>query len=234
MSNAGLGNESVIADALDGRQFGVLGQASGENLRRFMTELNGGTAPQPNTVITCNRLRGVGKADLVITFNGVSRNVSVKNRGGGHSVHQEKLEFFLEVMRANNATANQIQSLTDYIQNYQDDDRTIFHNNPRMQQTIQRFLDANTNLLLQRFLVNGRTRRQVPAEFMYFGDSGMGQCRSMNDIITEMHTTTSARQANTLYVGHLTFQAWNRKNVKKRDVIQAKFGSIRRFFPNVR
>jgi len=224
MSVKGFVNEYDISGYLNGRSFSQIN----ENMKCFIIFLNGEKTPNSNCVIHCERILGNRKADIKITFDGVSSNVSIKNDGSGHSVHQEKVSFFVdEVMGPLGATSDEISQVKKFIDSKQDG-KEILNNDTAMEKTIQSFLDKNQKSILERFLKTGRNKDGF-AEYLYYGTVEDGRWMKLDEMISKMIKNPIERQQNVLYVGHLTFQAWNRTNEEKRHVVQAKFGGLRTF-----
>jgi len=225
MSVEGIENENNIGDYLDGKMFSQMNP----NMQKFIIFLNSGTEPRPDLIIRCRKINR--KADIEIDINGNFSNVSIKNDGSGHSVHQEKVDFFInEFMVSNGAEQNEIAQVRNFIDSLKDG-QEILGENTEMKDVIQNFLDTNQRSLLERFLSQGRYQNGF-AGSVYFGTVKLGLWMTISDIIDKMIADPIQRQNNVLYVGNLTFQAWNRTNEEKRHVVQAKFGSMRQFLEN--
>lgn len=218
MGAEGFKNEKDICGYLNGRTFSDIN----ENMKKFLNFLY--EMPLENDqVIFCIGVNR--KADKKISINKKDFYVSIKNSGSGHSVHQEKLNFFIdECMEPRGATKEEIKQVKEFIDEMKDG-QIILNGNQRMQKVIQNFLDKNRSFLLERFLRRGRNMDGF-ADYVYFGTINSGKFAKTSDIISWMISNPIPRQKNVLYVGHLTFQAWNRINETKRHVVQAKFGTL--------
>lgn len=193
-----------------------------ENMKKFLNFLYE-MSLKNDQIIFCEDVNR--KADIKISINKKEFYVSIKNSGSGHSVHQEKLDFFIkECMESRDATNEEIKQVKNFIDETVDG-QIILDRNRKMQEVIQNFLDKNQKFLLERFLRKGRNMDGF-ADYVYFGTINSGKFGKIDDIISWMINMPIVRQKNVLYVGHLTFQTWNRINEDKRHVVQVKFGAL--------
>jgi len=220
MSAEGFDNEHKIAEYLDGKKFSELN----ENMKRLIIALNNGKKIDEDTVIWSKPLGGLKKADMVVSFEKVTVGVSVK-KGGGNSVHQEKIEFFISFIDRLGASEEVKNYLKEFIDSYEDGD-VFFARYPEKRQVIQSFFNDHAEVLLKRFLKTGR-QPDGYAEYIYHGTIHSGRFRKTNEIITEMASGPCMGKA--VYVGGLTFQKWNTRNEEKRGSIQLKAPTLRNY-----
>ena len=86
-------NEKHLSDALNNKKFKDL---SNLNLRTFIKEIH--PTATNETLILCPHRPGSKKQDLEIIIDNFSYFVSVKT-GSGNSIHQERLEPFIEMLK---------------------------------------------------------------------------------------------------------------------------------------
>ena len=221
MGKNGFVNEDKIADYLDGKSYSELNN----NWKQNIKYLNHKKELSPNTKIKANALHGAKKADLLISFNGKTSYISVK-KGSGNSVHQEKIEFFIDYIKKFEPSDKVISSLKQFIDSY-DDGNVYFEKHPDQKEDIQDFFNQNARDLMVRFLKTGRFSNGH-AEYIYHGKIDEGKIRSIDSVIDEMIEEPPSGNAQ-LYVGCLTFQKWNTRNEKKRGSIQLKSPTLRKF-----
>lgn len=220
MSKEGFENEFIIAEYLNCKKFSDLNN----NMRRFLKYLNENVEIDKNAHISSEALRSRGKADLIVSFNGIKKYISVK-KGSGNSVHQEKKEFFIEFIEGLGASEEVKAFLIEFVDS-EVDSKEFFKNNPIKRNAIQTFFNEHTEPLLVRFLKTGRFPSDH-AEYIYHGIKSNGKFGKINDIIEYMVLHPSSGTAQ-LYVGGLTFQRWNTRprDKAKRGVIQLKWPRI--------
>lgn len=92
-SNKGITNEFLIAEALNNKSFFEINR----NLQTMMRDIFG--YEDEKEIIKCERVEGVYKPDLCITYKGVKKYVSVKE-GRANMVHGENIKTFILYLRS--------------------------------------------------------------------------------------------------------------------------------------
>lgn len=232
----GFTNETNILNALNNTYFKDLNN----NLKEVIRYLD--DTIDDNEIIHCFKKAGINKTDLVITFNNNEYNLSVK-KGSGNSVHQEKVEDFI-VYLENNFKIN--VDLSNSIRFFIWGDGTLdgtgeFHNRlsanqikkqyPQCIMKLNSFFNDHKKVLIERFLFYG-SKSEVNPHYIYYGTVNRGIIVSSKDILDWLINDEDLSN-NSVKIGKLTFQAWNRnlnggnKSENKRGVIQIKWGSIK-------
>lgn len=195
---------------------------------------------KPNSIINCFKIGGGFKTDLTLRFDDKQYNLSIK-KGTGNSVHQEKVDDFIEYLGKNFEPNNNV---FDNIKHFIWGDGTIngkgkitnrlsavqySKNFPEKTASIQRYFDKHKDNLIRRFVIDGASSKHT-VDFLYYGSIEMGKCVSSNDLLSFLNKSNSK---GAISVGKLTFQAWNRninggvKSEHKRGQIQLKWGSLK-------
>lgn len=92
-SNKGCANEALIAEALNGKTFSEINS----NLQTMIKDIFGYQEEQE--IIKCERVEGVFKPDISITYKGQTKYVSIKE-GRANMVHGENIKPFILYLRA--------------------------------------------------------------------------------------------------------------------------------------
>ena len=195
---------------------------------------------KPNSIINCFKIGGEFKTDLTVRVDGKTYNLSIK-KGTGNSVHQEKVDDFIEYLGKNFEPNNNV---FENIKHFIWADGTITGKGeiknrlsagqyskifPDKINSIQRYFDKHKDNLIRRFVIDGVSSKHT-VDFLYYGSSEIGKCVSSNDILSFLNKSNSK---GAISVGKLTFQAWNRnikggvKSEHKRGQIQLKWGSLK-------
>lgn len=223
-------NEHVLVNALNNKTILDLNK----NLQDFIKSLD--PSITNNTIISSKSLGGNRKSDLSITINSNTFNISLK-MGSGNSVHQEKIEDFIEFLKEyyliSDSVANDLRffiwgdgtldgngnlsdrmSATELKQQY-----------PEKINNIQSELSHHKEDLLNRFIFTGRCNDSI--DYIYHGTLENGLWASRDELWPYLLSESSN---NSISVGILTFQAWNRSitgnSDHKRGQIQLKCGQL--------
>lgn len=192
-------------------------------------------------VITAEEIGGNFKADLKIKVGDKEAYISAKN-GSGNSVHQEPLPTFLNFCK-NELSA--VQEILDAIRWFICERKSANQLYKERKDTfgkLNAFFEKNLKSLLERFLITGLYNENT-ADYIYYGDIEKGVFTNLHEAIelivnrnqdTNLHPFL--KNDKNLYVGPLTFQAWNRNisgdpskpSEKKRGHIQLKWGTVKR------
>lgn len=233
MSKDGFDNETLIAEALNGKLFSELSS----NMQKFITSLCP-TIQEDNT-IKAKQLGSVFKSDIEVVIESNIFYISVK-KGSGNSVHQEPISEFINYIKTKLSADYLIcQEIENFIWGDGTSDgtgkvsdrlsaREIKKLYPERIATMQEFFDKNCTILLKRFLETGSSGEK-PAEFIYYGDLENGHLVPIQKAIDYLCQNPLE---NNPHVGGLSFQAWNRninggdKSETKRGQIQLKWGNL--------
>ncbi len=229
-SNTGFQNEREIMNELNQKLYTDLS----ENMQRLVKS----SFSNHQGLITCKKIGGASKSDLMICIGIETHTFSIK-KGTGNSVHQEPVEKFLNYLDNYGANESIKNDIRYYIWGDDTFDGNGFINDrmsaselgmihPKLVSRIKIFLDQIKKPLLQRFLAAGVDATQ-PAEYIYYGNKDKGICCEMDKVVDWLCKQKSNAR---IPVGKLTFQAWNRninggdKSEVKRGVIQIKWSHI--------
>lgn len=237
--NDGIENEIHITRSINNKKLKVLS----EYHRKFIEQLNPNVTE--NTIIRAEKIGGQGfKPDIRIEIERKKWNISVK-KGGGNSVHQEKIEYFIHYcMHFLGMTETEKESLllflygdgtndgnSDAAERISDDElMETFKDEIKI---VQRFLNRNKRNLIERFLIYGKLGKykNIKAEYLYHGDAHNGIWCPLDDKAVDYLANLPNSSTAPLSIGPLTIQVWNRnlnadpKLEDRRHSIQVKWGS---------
>lgn len=238
MSKDGFDNENLLIENMNNKKYENLN----DNLKKFVKHIDKNV--KNSTIIFCEKHAGLNKTDLTIKIRNHSYNISVK-KGTGNSIHQEKLEDFIEFLDDNyddlneniieaiklfiwgDGTLNGTGKVEDRI-----DARTFHKKYPDLIKIISEFFYKHKYDLIKRFLITG-LKSEISPDFIYYGTVENGVCISSNYAL-EWLCADENESKSSIPIGRLTFQAWNRninggdKSEEKRGVIQLKWGQIKK------
>lgn len=229
-------NEKSISTALNKK---IFKDVENLNLKTFIKDIC--PSVTEDSFILCSALAGIKKQDVQIIIGKNSYNISVKV-GSGNSVHQEKLEPFIKLLKSEYKIN---EALADDIRFFIWGDGSLDGKAPqsnRMKSTekkskypliinhIQEFFDNNRYELLKRFLVTGANGGEI--DFIYYGTTNDGVWCSAEKAI-QFQMSVSKGHTSSIGLGNMTFQTWNpciKSNAKEkyRDTLQIKWGSIQK------
>lgn len=190
------------------------------------------------------------KPDFYIEINKFSFGISTK-MGNGNSVHQEKVESFINWLKNNNSIKVIDNNIFDDLRLLIWGDGTLDGTAPVVRDSkgfvegrfttkefknlypdkwkkIQQFLDINKKEILKRALFLGKTSKAV--HYIYYGTIKHGTWISQNDLL-EFNLNNSFANS-TFNVGRLSFQIYNSdkkgtpSGSKKRGDVQFKYGNL--------
>lgn len=237
--NTGVANEVNIVAALNGKLFSSVNATHRHFLSQIYPGING------NDVIHAEKIGGLGlKPDVVITANESKCNVSVK-KGGGNSVHQENIKYFIPFCKSvlgmtdverddflkflygdgtldGHGDLADRMSQEDVIRNYTEEIRSI-----------QSFLDRNKRVLVERFLIYGRlgAEKDIKADYVYHGDEAEAVWCPLSTAVDYLIDQTAPSDGPS--IGPLTLQTWGRNlsgveaQEDRRNSIQVKWATCR-------
>lgn len=235
-------NEKHLSDALNNKKFKDL---SNLNLRTFIKEIH--PTATNETLILCPHRPGSKKQDLEIIIDNFSYFVSVKT-GSGNSIHQERLEPFIEMLKdkyfISDSIANSIKFFIwgdgtydgSGLKENRLSSSELIKKYPEVIREIQMFFDQHRIKLLTRFLITGRFH-DGHINYIYYGTTLNGVWCSAQDALN-FHKNINISSRG-IKLGNTTFQSWNRcikggKKEKYRDTIQLKWGSIKSDIAEIR
>ena len=235
----GFQNESDFSNAIDQKEFCQLDPCAARFIRQLYPSV------EDETVVNATRIGGMGlKPDVVVSVNGDETNVSIK-KGGGNSVHQEKISYFLLYCKENLGMPDDVRdSFLAYfygdgtldgkglLEDRLDGDELRDEYSDEIKK-IQAFLLDNSRPLIERFLVYGRRGRDlnVKADYLYHGHITDGVWCPLDetvDFLVEKAVVEATVSAPA--IGPLTLQTWNRnlsgeeRLEDRRHSLQIKWG----------
>ena len=237
MGKDGFENETRLMNALDNKRYGELN----ENLKKLINFISDKPVDE-NIIINAYKVGGVNKTDLVIEFDGIKYNLSIK-KGIGNSIHQEIVDEFISFLKEEYNISDDLKndiiyfiwgdgtldgtgsvrdrlSAGDFKRKY-----------PEKIDNIKKFFQEHKKELIERFLIKGLKSDSSP-DYMYYGTPEDGIIVNTNDALEWLSDDANEKTIAPIPIGRLTFQAWNRninggdKSEKKRGVIQLKWSSV--------
>jgi hypothetical protein len=187
------------------------------------------------------------KRDVIVTFNGTEKKISLKS-GGGNSYHQEHWTYFSKLLKNLGATQLELDAFDNFIHsrdkkyfksvgeectkwNFSASDPEFCNAHTKEKNIMQNFLDRKKKELLIHFIKTGYCSKEGFAEFVFHGKKDNILCESVfasvNFIIKNILDANPSSTAE-LHVGALTFQRWNLcpEHEQKLDSMQCKGASI--------
>jgi len=237
MSKSGFDNENALYEALHKKTVKELNENLKNLIKSIFNNVN-----EDSTVI-CEKIGGHDKTDLAIKIGNEQHTLSVK-KGSGNSVHQEPVEDFIRYLEENFDIPKDVKNdLRFFIWGDGTLDGTGTKKNrmtaselkkkyPEKINNIQNYFEKIEQELIDRFIIKGAKSDNIP-DYVYYGTVEKGiWCKS--DKIAEWMIKNKPKNNKAIYIGRLTFQAWNRnikgekeKTEKKRGHIQLKWGNIK-------
>ncbi|AOR25030.1 hypothetical protein [Clostridium taeniosporum] len=247
----GFNNENLIVQSLNGQKLKNLNS----NLKKFIKDIcvDNKISISDNMIVGAriesnNKL----KQDFYIILEQKEFGISLK-MGTGNSVHQEKIEEFIEWL-----SKISIEEVTNEIKDclrffiwadgstngqapiVKDEDGNIIGRfgskefkkfYPEKREKLQKFLEKNVAIILNRAIFQGKNNSKV--DYVYHGNPSNGVWISKQEILTfniQNPKSKDTKNVPTLSVGKLTVQAWNvslKGNTEnKRGQIQFKYSSM--------
>lgn len=240
--NDGFENEKQLVVALNEKQIQRLSAYQQEFIKAIYQNVS------DKDVVQAKKVGGIGyKPDIEIEVNGKKHFLSVK-KGGGNSVHQEKIELFIHYcMSELNMSESERDSLLMYL--YGDGtidgdslpeerlkDQELIDTFKDEIKTVQDFLNRNKRNLLERFLIYGRMgeKKGIKADYLYHGDATNGVWCPLNYDAIDYLVDQPNSDKSPLAIGPLTLQVWNRnldgkpEMENRRHSIQIKWSSCKK------
>ncbi len=230
----GFENENQFKLAFDNKNFDSLSN----NLQSVILSITKDIKPQHVIKVLKSEIRQ--KSDLPLMIDNEVYNISIK-KGSGNSLHQEKINEFINYLKNNFGIDEEIFSA---IKRYVWADGTVDGSgkiserisgrefkkrNPEDILKINNYFKKHQIDLIKRFVINGSDFSKK-IDFLLYGDIINCKIVSSNSVLEFLKDTP---KNGVLNVGGLTFQAWNRninggnKSENKRGEIQLKWGTLK-------
>lgn len=235
----GFRNEINIEKCLDFKLFDELNP----NLKHFISDIFKGYSLKGKRIHAI-RCRVNVKPDFYLHIDDIPKEVYVSiKKGNGNSVHQQSFESFLEYMKELNAPKQIINDLKMY--HFGDDTldgtgktrykaEAYAKNNPEIVERLNDFFSQKRVMegIIEKALFKGNYPDAPVAQYIYHGSAFSGVWASKEEIYEYIFGTVFD-MANSVHVGPLTYQTWNRNlsfspsAEKKRMQMQFKWGSMK-------
>ena len=188
-------------------------------------------------IIKCKKIGGNEKPDLSISIKNIIKNCSYKT-GKNISVHQEKLESFIEFSKTLKATEKEINAIKFYIwgdgtydgsgkKNNRKEKWEIIRKDINTLSTLKSFFYLNRIEIINRILNIGRYSIKTDFLIKQKEKNNFFIVKSIVEILTMFKET---KMCGKFGLKGIHFQCWNRslqgQETKPRDVIQFKWSSI--------
>ena len=238
MGKDGNENEDLLLQALDNKKFSELN----DNLQQMIVDMTENPV-LPNTLINAEKKGGQEKTDLVVVIENQKFNISIK-KGGGNSVHQEKVELFIDSLKKEGFDitedlANELRFFSWCDGTYDGSGkvsdrvgaREFPKRYPEITDHLREFCKDNKRRLIERFIIKGRNSNVTP-DFLYYGTPDEGVIMKTKDILDWLCEDGRESTTAAVPVGKLTMQMWNPvlngnpNTENKRGTIQLKWGSV--------
>jgi len=232
---AGFQNEDNLINYLNNKTYNQLNQ----NMKKFVKFIF------PNIrkfdIIKAFPGKKGQKPDLEIIVNEISKKVSIK-KGQGNSVHQEKVDLFIDFLISLNVNKDIIMELLKYHWSDGSTDGTgkvrISSNEyKRLNQNKIKIINKELNKpyilkkIVDRILFQGKSKEYDKAQYIYHGNIEEGKWASDIEIFNYIDKN-SFETLNSVHFGPLTYQIWNSclnynpRTENRRSVMQSKWGSL--------
>lgn len=180
------------------------------------------------------------KPDMIITINNVIKRISIK-KGKGNSVHQEKVDVFVEFLESINISNETINKLLKFHWGDGTSDGTgsqrISSSDYKQQfpeeiEMINKEFNKEKNIkeFIYRFIMQGKSDDYDIVDALYYGNVNEGHWASKDEIIE--YVVNNIFSLDSIHFGPLTYQIWNRclnfnpNTENRRRVMQVKWGSL--------
>lgn len=241
--NDGFLNEELLIKYINGFVFSDFNN----NIQNFLNFTFNGHIDLTQPFFASKCKGGQVKPDLIIEHNSEIRYVSIK-KGGGNSVHQEKVSVFFpffEEICGQQALDN--LKLFHYGDDTLDDTGAIRYDADECQNKYQTEIEQVNNIInsndllpifLDRFLFVGNVNSDLVVDVIYHGTIDDGIWASREEIYEYFLVNDFPNK--TIHFGSLTYQVWGRNNnytavnPDRRYVMQIKWGSIYSDFLQIR
>ncbi len=241
--NDGCLNEELLINYINGFMFSDFNK----NIQNFLDFTFNGNIDLNKPFFASKCRGGQVKPDLIIEHNSEIKYISIK-KGGGNSVHQEKISvffpFFEEV--CGTQALNNLK-LFHYGDDTLNDSGEFRYDADECQNRYQLQIMQLNNIIndydllplfLDRFLFVGNVNSNLVVDVIYHGTIDNGIWASRDEIFE--YFLANNFPSKTVHFGTLTYQVWGRNNnytavhPDRRYVMQIKWGSIYSDFVEIR
>lgn len=233
-NTSGFENEDELIEYLNSKKIKDLNS----NMKDFIFFIFGNIDEE--NIIQATSGKSGQKPDMIITINNVIKRISIK-KGTGNSVHQEKVDVFVEFLESINISNETINKLlkfhwgdgtsdgagsqrissSDYKQQF-----------PEEIEMINKEFNKEKNIkeFIYRFIMQGKSDDYDIVDALYYGNVNEGHWASKDEIIE--YVVNNIFNLNSIHFGPLTYQIWNRclnfnpNTENRRRVMQVKWGSL--------
>ena len=184
----GLQKEDKMVNALNNKKIGDLNA----NLKKMMANLYG--IIEDDEIVKCRKKEDFSKPDLVITYKGVSRYISMKS-GTAKEIHEEQISTVISFLHrlgiskytlntlllfqygddTTNGTGDHRMTWQEVYKKY---DQRIKYANNELNRNKKVFLD-----IMERCMFQGVDVKAIPADALYHGDENSGVLVTKNQFL---------------------------------------------------
>lgn len=233
-NTSGFENEDELIEYLNSKKIKDLNS----NMKDFIFFIFGNIDEE--NIIQATSGKSGQKPDMIITINNVIKRISIK-KGTGNSVHQEKVDVFVEFLESINISNETINKLLKFHWGDGTSDGTgsqrISSSDYKQQfpeeiEMINKEFNKEKNIkeFIYRFIMQGKSDDYDIVDALYYGNVNEGHWASKDEIIE--YVVNNTFNLNSIHFGPLTYQIWNRclnfnpNTENRRRVMQVKWGSL--------
>lgn len=233
-NTSGFENEDELIEYLNSKRIKDLNS----NMKDFIFFIFGNIDEE--NIIQATSGKSGQKPDMIITINNVIKRISIK-KGTGNSVHQEKVDVFVEFLESINISNETINKLLKFHWGDGTSDGTgsqrISSSDYKQQfpeeiEMINKEFNKEKNIkeFIYRFIMQGKSDDYDIVDALYYGNVNEGHWASKDEIIE--YVVNNIFSLDSIHFGPLTYQIWNRclnfnpNTENRRRVMQVKWGSL--------
>lgn len=233
-NTSGFENEDELIEYLNSKKIKDLNS----NMKDFIFFIFGNIDEE--NIIQATSGKSGQKPDMIITINNVIKRISIK-KGTGNSVHQEKVDVFVEFLESINISNETINKLLKFHWGDGTSDGTgsqrISSSDYKQQfpeeiEMINKEFNKEKNIkeFIYRFIMQGKSDDYDIVDALYYGNVNEGHWASKDEIIE--YVVNNIFNLDSIHFGPLTYQIWNRclnfnpNTENRRQVMQVKWGSL--------
>lgn len=233
-NTSGFENENELIKYLNNKNVKNLNN----NIKNFIFFLFG-NIDEESTIQATSGKSGQ-KPDMIIAIDDKIKRISIK-KGTGNSVHQEKIDVFVEFLMSINIPNEIINKLLRFHWGDGTSDGTgaqrvsssyYKQQFPEEIEIINEEFNKGKNIkeFIYRFILQGKSSDYDIVDALYYGNVKEGHWASREEIVD--YAINNIFSLSTVHFGPLTYQIWNRclnfnpKTENRRNVMQVKWGSL--------
>lgn len=233
-NTSGFENEDELIEYLNSKKIKDLNS----NMKDFIFFIFGNMDEE--NIIQATSGKSGQKPDMIITINNVIKRISIK-KGTGNSVHQEKVDVFVEFLESINISNETINKLLKFHWGDGTSDGTgsqrISSSDYKQQfpeeiEMINKEFNKEKNIkeFIYRFIMQGKSDDYDIVDALYYGNVNEGHWASKDEIIE--YVVNNIFSLDSIHFGPLTYQIWNRclnfnpNTENRRRVMQVKWGLL--------